>query len=80
MKVYRYEITRHSGEEFTKMVYACTEDGKCTLDQIPMDQVVMLEGILNDRGAEGWELIQVVFKKEGLIAFWKKETEGAEGG
>jgi hypothetical protein len=73
MKKYRYEITKHSGEEFTKLVYACTGDGSCSMDHIPLDQVVTLEGILNERGVEGWELLQVIFRKEGLIAFWKKE-------
>ena len=79
MKYYRYEITRHAGEEFTKMIYACTGEGECTLDHIPVDQVVTLEGILNERGAEGWELLQVIFRSEGLIAFWKKEMGGGEG-
>jgi hypothetical protein len=73
MKGYRYEITKHSGEEFQKIIYACTGDGMCSLDHIPLDQVVTLEGILNERGAAGWELLQVIFRNEGLIAFWKKE-------
>jgi hypothetical protein len=73
MKRYQYEITRHSGEEFTKLVYACSGEGECSLDHIPLDQVVTLEEILNERGVLGWELLQVIFKNEGLIAFWKKE-------
>ncbi len=48
------------------------------MDHIPMDQVVTLEGILNERGVEGWELLQVIFRNEGLIAFWKKEMISVE--
>ncbi len=75
MKQFRYEITKHAGEEFAKLVYSCTGDGKCSLDHIPMDQVGVLEGILNERGVQGWQLLQLVFRNEGVIAFWKKEMD-----
>jgi hypothetical protein len=28
--------------------------------------------MMNQRGAEGWELIQVFFGKDGVVIFWKK--------
>jgi hypothetical protein len=50
MKHYQYEITRYPSEEFTTLVYSCTGDGTCSLNQVTPDQVKILEGLLNDRG------------------------------
>jgi hypothetical protein len=32
----------------------------------------MLQDILNEEGSDGWELVQVSFGKQGILAFWKK--------
>jgi hypothetical protein len=45
------------------------------LDQIPHDQTETLQNVLNAEGATGWELTQVSFGRNGIIAFWKKELE-----
>jgi hypothetical protein len=37
---------------------------------------------LNDRGRQGWELVQISFSKDGAMAFWKRailETEMEAG-
>jgi len=73
MNRFQYEITRYASEEFTSLVYSCTGDGSCSLNEVPIDQVEILKGILNDRGEKGWELLQLIFSKEGIIAFWKRE-------
>jgi hypothetical protein len=75
MTIFEYEITKHPAESFEKIVYFCTESGECSLDQVPTDQTEILSGILNERGRLGWELIQVAFGKQGLMAFWKREAE-----
>jgi hypothetical protein len=75
MKRYRYEITRYPSEEFTTLVYSCTGEGTCSLNQVPPVQVELLEGMLNDRGDEGWQLLQLIFRNDGIIAFWKQEFE-----
>jgi len=31
-----------------------------------------MKGILNGRGSEGWELIQIFFGEDGVVAFWKR--------
>jgi len=36
---------------------------------------VMLAALLNEKGEEGWELIQVSFGKGGVMAFWKREAQ-----
>jgi len=75
MKTFAYKITKHPAEAFNELVYYCTEAGECTLDQIPHDQTETLQNILSTEGAAGWELVQVVFGHNGIIAFWKKEQQ-----
>jgi hypothetical protein len=69
---FEYEITKHSANEFTQLIYFCTDEGDCTLNDLPQDQVAMLADILNKRGDQGWELIEMFFGKDGIIAFWKR--------
>jgi hypothetical protein len=71
---FEYEITKHPAGSFEKLVYFCTETGECALDEVPADQTEILVKILNERGDQGWELVQIAFGKEGLMAFWKREV------
>jgi len=41
-----------------------------------VDQTEILGEMLNERGKQGWELVQISFGKEGLMAFWKREAKG----
>ncbi len=75
MDRFEYKITKHPAESFTELVYYCTEAGECTLDQIPHDQTLILQDILNKEGEKGWELVQVAFGQNGLIGFWKKAKQ-----
>ncbi len=79
MPKFEYEITRHSADTFNELVYYCSETGQCNLDEIPPDQTTILKGILNERGWKGWELLQIVFGKNGLVAFWKRPIEVSKG-
>ena len=69
---YEYDITQHSADALGEMIYFCSEAGECSVNKVPMDQVKIFEDILNDRGREGWELVQVSFSKMGAMAFWKR--------
>jgi hypothetical protein len=75
MKNFEYEITKHPAAAFEEIVYFCTETGDCTLNEVPVDQTEVLSEILNERGKQGWELVQVAFGKQGLMAFWKREVK-----
>ncbi|MFH1138758.1 MAG: hypothetical protein V1816_21990 [Pseudomonadota bacterium] len=75
MKKYEYDVTLHPAAEFREAAYFCGEDGKCNLEEVPGSQVRSLTGILNGRGAEGWELVQLSFGRDGVMAFWKKELD-----
>ncbi len=72
MKKFEYEITKHPADEFTHLVYFCSNEGECDFDQLPSNQTEVLEKILNERGVLSWELVQVFFGKDGVVAFWKR--------
>ena len=74
MKRYEYRITRHPASEFVDLVYFCSPEGECHLEKVPNNETEVLQDILNEMGSEGWELVQLVFGKGGIIAFWKRET------
>lgn len=69
---FEYEITTHPAEEFSKLVYFCSDEGDCALNDLPPDQLRLLARLLNHRGSEGWELIEMLFGKDGMVAFWKR--------
>ena len=75
MSNYEYHITAHPAEAFERVNYFCTEEGKCSLSDIPAEQVKMLMGMLNEQGGQGWELVQLAFGRGGILAFWKREVE-----
>ena len=78
MKHFEYDITRHPGDSFKQLVYFCTETGECTLEQVPGDQPEILVDVLNERGKQGWELVQVSFGQDGVMAFWKRKVKEKE--
>ena len=57
------------------LVYFCTEQGDCRIDDLPDPQIGSLERILNERGAEGWELVSLYPGNDGIVAFWKKAID-----
>ena len=78
MRRFEYEITKHPTDEFAQVVYFCTDKGECSLNRLPSDQMEALSDILNKRGDQGWELVQVLFGDDGMIAVWKKQEQKEE--
>ncbi len=66
MKKFEYDVTIH-------FVGLCSGEGQCVADQIGWEQVDIWKELLNKRGIEGWELVQLFFGKDGTVAFWKRE-------
>lgn len=77
MKKFEYQITKHPSGEFQKLAYFCTTGGECKVDQLPSDQTGILKKILNGMGSKEWELVQLSFGQDGVVAFWKKEISTA---
>ena len=73
MKTYQYQVSIEDGSRFKDMVYFCTNTGECKAEQLPADSKSRFQEWLNQKGEEGWELVQVYFSSEGLVAIWKKE-------
>jgi hypothetical protein len=72
MKQFEYQVTLHSSESFKDLVYFCSEDGICKVEEVPSDQKGKLESILNEHGKKGWELAHASFGKDGVLMFWKR--------
>jgi hypothetical protein len=72
MPRFEYDITVHSAEEFSELVYFCTDSGECRTSDLPPGQLRVFEQMINQRGSDGWELIQMFFGKDGVMVFWKK--------
>jgi hypothetical protein len=73
MKHWEYTITKHPSDEFKQLVYFCSDQGNCNLEEVPSDQLNTLGGILNEMGEDGWELVQIFLGQIGVVAFWKKD-------
>ncbi|HTY25026.1 MAG TPA: hypothetical protein VMC85_17980 [Desulfomonilaceae bacterium] len=69
---FEYEISTHLGNAFTKLAYICSQAGECSLEEVPGEEPQILVDLMNERGLQGWELIQLVSGKQGLMAFWKR--------
>jgi hypothetical protein len=72
MERFEYEITRYGAEDFSKTVYFCSPDGDCALEEIPSHETQAFTALLNGRGQDGWELVQLVFGRDGVMAYWKR--------
>jgi hypothetical protein len=73
MKRFQYEITPYPAEKFTRLIYFCSDQGECSLDQLPSSQIEAFQALLNERGGEGWEMAQVFFGGDGALVIWKRE-------
>jgi hypothetical protein len=72
MERFEYEISTHEANAFTKLAYFCSEAGECSVSEVPADEPPILVDLMNERGFQGWELIQLVFGKDSVMAFWKR--------
>lgn len=75
MARFEYAITRHGAEEFQQLVYFCTDQGECSIRELPQDQLGVLTDVMNERGTLGWEVVQVFFGKDGIVILWKRVAE-----
>lgn len=77
VRIYSMEELKQSGvdvEEDNSIVYACRPGGECEVHDVGAEQLENLSGLLNNMGASGWELVELVFHQSGIVSFWKRET------
>ena len=74
MEAFEYEITSHSADSFKDLVYFCSSEGSCSVESLPARQLEKMQSFLNERGRDGWELIQASFGKDGVVVFWKRSV------
>jgi hypothetical protein len=72
-KQFVYEVKKYPVTQFVRLAYFCTDEGECKLNELPSDQLNAFEALLNERGLNGWELVQAFFSDDGLVAVWKKD-------
>lgn len=75
MTKFNYDITIHPVETFKQVAFFCTQEGECSLEELPSDEIKILKNLLNERGDQGWELVDISFGKDGLLAIWKSERK-----
>ena len=92
MTTWEYDITSYSIEQVLAMreklglpaeearpVMFCTDQGACFFDNIPNANIQVILDILNSKGAEGWQLVDVNFRDEEMVCFWRREVQIVEG-
>ncbi len=66
-------ITLKPVEQAPPMIF-CDDEGACYFDSGPNPLTQAIEQLLNQIGEEGWELVQIVFRPDQIISFWKQEV------
>lgn len=69
---FEYDIVKIPAQAFERLAFFCSEKGDCAIEDVPADQTRRLADMLNEKGADGWELVQLFFQESGLVAIWKQ--------
>jgi hypothetical protein len=69
---FEYNITKFPAEAFQHLAFFCSEKGECALEDVPVNQIDLLQDALNEKGEEGWEVVQLFFQESGVVAIWKR--------
>ncbi|MGD2144246.1 MAG: hypothetical protein PVF54_07195 [Anaerolineae bacterium] len=82
MGAWRYRVTVHEAEdileslpqsvEFVPPTIYCDGEGTCYFDEGPNPFTQAIEHLLTEIGAQGWELVQITFRTDQMICFWKQ--------
>ena len=82
MNRWRYRITTHTAADVLDALAVpvehvpprifCDDEGACYFDAGPNPVTRAIEGLMDQVGDEGWELVQVTLRSEQMICFWKQ--------
>lgn len=89
MPKWTHDISRHRLEEIlsameqrgysenaaASRVLFCDTEGGCYFDEAPDPVESTIRDILNERGQDGWELVQVIFREKEMLSIWRKQTD-----
>ncbi len=76
MERFEYDMTRHSAESLGDLVFVCTEAGECgPANTGGGTESVALMHVLNQRGEQGWELVQIMTGAQEIAAVWKRRID-----
>jgi hypothetical protein len=83
MSSFEYEITSHQPDALQNLEYFCSPDGECrkgkkTEEKSSSGSCEFLD-ILNERGRQGWEFVQLFFLEKSINACWKREKPAKHG-
>ncbi len=83
MKKWEYDVSYHSFEDLgisredidfpEGQTISCDMEGHCYFNDVTKSYMDLFRSTLNDKGDEGWELLQLECHRGSLICFWKRE-------
>ena len=84
MTQWEYSITVHELPEMQPKepgrTIECDQDGLCFIHDAFQGGVAWVENLFQEKGKEGWELVQSGYHNRELLCVWKKRKEAAEKG
>ena len=82
MTLWRYHITVHTVPDILERLpepvgdvpptIFCDDRGACYFDKGPNPLTQAIESLLTESGEEEWELVQIAFRPDQMICFWKQ--------
>ena len=78
MRRFEYHVSAHQLSRENRVKIFCSEKGECSVQEVAASDSDSVVQVLNQKGEEGWELVDILFGKDGFICFWKKEGFGEE--
>ncbi len=83
MKKWEYDVSFHSFEDLgisgedidfpEGQTISCDTEGHCYFNDVMKSYMNHFRSTLNDKGDEGWELLQLEYHRGSLVCFWKRE-------
>ena len=82
MTQWEYLITVHelpqSKMEGKENVIECDQAGRCFVHDTFQAGIGWLESLFQEKGREGWELVQFGYHNRELLCIWKRRKEAGE--
>jgi hypothetical protein len=72
-KLTRYELKNLSKEEMPNPAFYCDQKGQCIIHDVSQETSDLIQGVFNEEGEKGWELVQFGYHAGELLCVWKRE-------